>query len=119
MKKWLLIFAGCLFLTISVQAEAYILVINNQAANFIFLHQQCNGGKINQPPATLPISQLTNIDVLSDANQGCMLTYQESNKNNKLGIWIHQGIAECNNEGTIGAYQCDFNSDNKTLTIKK
>ncbi len=120
MIKWLrTIVAGSLFLAASVQAEPYVLTVDNQAANFVLVKEICNGGKIKNPPPTLPISQLAYIDVISDASLGCVLNYAESNKNNSLGIWIHEGKVECNNEGTIGAYQCNFNTSNKTLTIKK
>lgn len=93
------------------QAKAYQLTVDNQAVIFTFINKTCNGGRIDLPPQSMPLSPpKIYFEIQSDAQQGCMLRY-EDNKYNLLGIWIHQGQVECNNQGGFYAYHCTFIRD--------
>lgn len=101
-------------IVVSTQATAYEITIDNKAVVFDFINITCNGGTIKHPPDELPLDQ-TNFEVQSDAQRGCMLRYDDG-RGSILGIQIHQGQADCSNQGGILSYDCTYR--NHTLTIR-
>lgn len=97
------------------QTTVYQLTIDNQAVIFTFINKTCNGGSIDKPPSVLPVGK-SSFEVQNDAQQGCMLRYDDG-RGNILGIWIHQQQVDCSNQGGIFSYNCTFR--NNELTIKK
>lgn len=111
MKTYHLFWMG--LMSICATATAYEITIDNQAVVFNYMNETCNGGLIKSPPDPLLLGQ-TPLQVQSDAQQGCMLRYDDG-RGSILGIWIHQHQVDCSNQGGIFSYDCTFR--NNTLTI--